>query len=93
MKLAITQVEEISKKILANLKEENLIILKADEELVLSKIVSAFLADLRAEDDLDREVEGLISGHAAEMDSEGADYRKLFNMVKGKLVRERELIL
>jgi len=52
-----------------------------------------FLTDLRAEDTLDREVEEILKGHSGEIDSQRLDYRKMFNIVKGKLARERGIIL
>jgi hypothetical protein len=49
--------------------------------------------DLTAEEELDREVERLLEPHAARMDAEGADYRKMFNLLKQKLARERGIVL
>lgn len=79
--------------VLEGLKEKDLIIFKADEEVVLKKIIEVFLADLRAEDALDREIEELLSSHSEAMDSERVDYRRMFNMIKGKLARERGLVI
>ena len=79
--------------VLEGLKEKDLIIFKADEGVVLKKIIEVFLADLRAEDALDREIEELLSSHSEAMDSERVDYRRMFNMIKGKLARERGLVI
>lgn len=79
--------------VLKRLKEKNLIIFKTGEDEVLERVKEAILADLRAEDALDREVEGILQSHSGELDSSGADYKKMFRMVKGKLARERDLVL
>jgi hypothetical protein len=93
MKLTTTQIETISTKILARLKEKELIIFKIDEETVLKRVIRAITEDLRAEDRLDREVEAILESHSGSLNDDGIDYRKMFNMIKGKLVRERELII
>jgi hypothetical protein len=93
MKLTIEQVEKITSLILEDLKAEKLITFKADETVVLKRMQEILLADLRAEDELDREVEGMINTHSDTIDSERIDYRRMFNMVKHKLARERGIIL
>ncbi|MCK4846771.1 MAG: DUF507 family protein [Deltaproteobacteria bacterium] len=93
MKLTIEQVEKITELILRDLVENKLITLKADEAVILKRMVEIVLKDLRAEDELDREVEGMINTHSDEIDSERIDYRRMFNMVKHKLARERGITL
>jgi hypothetical protein len=93
MKLSKEQAEKITGIILARLKEKDLIVFKADEETVLKKMEDAFIADLKAEDSLDREIEQILSTHAAAIDSQRLDYRKMFNMIKSKLARERGIVL
>ncbi len=93
MKLTATQIETISNLILTRLKEKELILFKVDEAEVLTRVIRAITDDLRAEDRLDREVEEILESHSGSLEEGGIDYRKMFNMVKGKLVRERELII
>lgn len=93
MKLTTTQIEIISTKIIARLKEKELIIFKEDEATVLKRVIRAITEDLRAEDQLDREVEAILESHSGSLKDDGIDYRKMFSMIKGKLVRERELII
>ncbi len=93
MKLSKEQVEKIAFLILDNLKKKGLIEIKTDEEKVLKKIVDVFLQDLRREDELDREVERILNAHADMIDTHRADYRKMFNMVKNKLAKERGIVL
>ena len=93
MKLTTEQVEKITKLVLEDLKAKKLITLKADETVVLKRMEEILFADLRAEDELDREVEGMIKTHTETIDSERIDYRRMFNMVKHKLARERGIIL
>ncbi|MCC6502811.1 MAG: DUF507 family protein [Deltaproteobacteria bacterium] len=93
MKLTKEQVEKIMRTVIEKLKEKELVEMKSSEAKILERMTEAFLADLRAEDSLDREVEEILKGHSGEIDSQRLDYRKMFNIVKGKLARERGIIL
>ncbi len=93
MRLTKEQVDKVSGLILTRLKDNGLVVFKSDEHSVIEKIRDSILADLRAEDDLDREVEGILKNHAGAIDEQKADYRRMFTMVKTKLARERGITL
>lgn len=93
MRLSKDHIDKISSLILKNLKEKGLAIFKEAEENVLKKIREVITNNLREEDELDREVEKILEAHSREMKSQGVDYRKMFNMVKNKLARERKFVL
>ncbi len=85
--------DKISGKILETLKAKELLVFKVDESTVLSRIQETFLKDIQAEDDLDREVENILKSHTSEIDSGQVDYRRMFNLIKSKLVRERGMVI
>lgn len=91
MKLSKEQVEKISALVMERLKDKDLVVFKAAEPKVLERVNEIILANLRAEDSLDKEVEEILKSHSVE--GQKIDYRKMFNMVKGKLARERGIIL
>lgn len=93
MKLSREQVEKLARVSLDRLKEKELIEFKADERKVFERMVDIFLADLKKEDDLDKEVEALLKTHSGALDSQRVDYRKMFSMIKNKLARERGIVL
>ncbi len=93
MRLTMEQIEKVSSLIFERLKEKNLVIFKSPEQEVLKKIHDAILADLRAEDALDREVEEILKTHTGAIDTQRLDYRKMFSMVKAKLAKEREIVI
>ncbi len=93
MRLTNEQVEHISARVLKALTDKELLVFKADEAQVLAKMQEAFLGDLHAEDELDREVEAIIKNHTGEMESGQVDYRRMFGLIKSKLAREREIVL
>ena len=93
MRLSKEQVEKISMIILDNLKTKGLIVFKSPEDVVLNRIIEIFSGDLKAEDNLDREVEEILKGHAKEIEAGRMDYRKMFSLIKGKLVKERGIVI
>lgn len=93
MRLSEEQVEKITALVLKSLKDKNLITVKADEKTVTDRMAEEFLKDLRAEEELNREVEKIMESHSDEIDTNRLDYRKMFSMIKNKLIKERELII
>lgn len=93
MRLSKEQIEKISRIILDNLKAKGLVVFKASEDAVYHRMVEIFLKDMKAEDELDREVEEILKGHAREIEAGRMDYRKMFNLTKGKLAKERGIVI
>ncbi|MBI3399059.1 MAG: DUF507 family protein [Deltaproteobacteria bacterium] len=93
MRLSKEQIEKISRIVLDNLKAKGLIVFKAPEDAVFRRMVEIFLKDIKAEDDLDREVEEILKGHAREIEAGRMDYRKMFSLTKTKLVKERGIVI
>ncbi len=79
--------------ILEALKAKDLVVLKTDEHKVLERMEAAIIADLRAEEALDREVEQVLQGHSGAIDTQKLDYRKMFSMIKNRLAKERGIVL
>ena len=71
----------------------NLSFFKTEEAVVMKRIPEIFLSDLKAEDEFDREVEKLLKTHSRELEGGEVNYKKMFNMVKSKLAKERDIIL
>lgn len=93
MRLSKEEIEKISKMVLEHLKAKGLIVFKVPEETVLHRMIEIFNKDIKSEDDLDREVEKIIEGHAKELEAGRMDYRKMFHLVKSKLAKERGIVL
>lgn len=93
MRLSKDHIDKISSLILKNLKEKGLAVFKVAEENIPERIKEVITNNLREEDELDREVEKILEAHSREMKNQGVDYRRMFNMVKTKLARERKFVL
>lgn len=93
MRLAKTQIEEISRLILKKLKDTDTVTINAAEGKVLQRIAEIFTKELMVEDELDREVKKFLETYEADFKSGKLEYMKMFNKIKEKLVKEREIII
>lgn len=93
MRIRAEEAAEIVDLVLSGLREGGLVEFKSEEARVRERMREALLEDMRAEDELDREVEALLESHMNEMDGRGVDYRKMFRMLKQRLARERGMVI
>ena len=93
MRLRQEEIDYISWKILQALKEDEVIDIIGDDEPVANKLRQALTENLSVEDQLNREVDDILRNHLKEIQRDSVDYRRMFQMVKTKLARERNLVL
>ncbi len=92
MKLRRGEIEHIAGRIVGQLIEKNL--LDVDEpEAAVAIVIDIITKDLMIEDRLNDEVRQLLEQYSEEVQRGGVEYHRMFNMVKAKLVRERNIIL
>ncbi|MEZ4845670.1 MAG: DUF507 family protein [Bdellovibrionota bacterium] len=91
MRLNEEEIERICHKILASWKEKNLATMK-DEGQAFSFLQATFAKNLQDEDNLNKEVEQLLKKYDAQINA-GMDRRKLFQMIKNQLIKERKLVI
>ena len=93
MKLTPEEVTLIVDKLLHTWKEEHLVTAKVPDTDLRVRLTDIFLHDLRVEDDLNKEIEGLLLKYEREFEKGTLDRRKMFNLIKAQLVKERRLVL
>ena len=93
MRLRQEEIEYISWKILQALKADAVIDIIGDDEPVVNQLRHALTENLSLEDQLNREVDDILRNHLKEIQRDSVDYRRMFQMVKTKLARERNLVL
>jgi hypothetical protein len=93
MRIPKTWVPILSKKIVDNIIAKGLVKPTLSEEKLLAEASEIILEELTVEDRLNEEVRELLKGHTPEIEKGRLDYRRLFELTKQKLVRERNLIL
>jgi hypothetical protein len=93
VRLRQEEIDYISWKILHALKEDEVIDIIGDDEAVAGQLRHALTENLSVEDQLNREVDDILRNHLKEIQRDSVDYRRMFQMVKTKLARERNLVL
>jgi hypothetical protein len=93
MRIPKTWVTLLARKIVDNIISKGLVKPAIPLEKILSETEELLLNELTVEDRLNEEVRGLLKKYAPEIEKGHLDYRKLFDLTKQKLVKERNLIL
>jgi hypothetical protein len=83
----------MAKKIIENLVAREMITPKIPVEKLIEQADAIILAELMLEDRLNNEVRELLKKHETDIERNRMDYRKLFELTKQKLVKERNLVL
>ncbi|HEY5997464.1 MAG TPA: DUF507 family protein [Candidatus Deferrimicrobiaceae bacterium] len=93
MKLKEEHVHKICRTILARWKEKGLIRPKAADDVLFGKMVGEIAKDFQREEALDREVEALLEKHSRELASSQASAHLMFQKIKERLAKERNIVL
>ena len=93
MRIPKTWVPVLAKEIMEELLRKESIELNAPQEQVTSIIEELILEELMVEDRLNDEVREILKKFDSEIEQGRLDYRRLFDMTKHKLVKERDIIL
>lgn len=93
MRVPKTWLPSMSKRVLDVLLTEELIDAGIDKAKVLEAIEGIIAEELSVEDRLNDEVRGILRKFEPEIEKGRLDYRKLFEITKQKLVKERNLVL
>jgi hypothetical protein len=93
MKLTQEEIHRIVKRLAKEWKGQQLIYPKTTDHLLVEKLNEIFIKELRIEDDLNKEVEQLLEKYEKQFQSGALDRRKMYNMVKAQLVKERKIVL
>lgn len=93
MRIPKSWVPYIAENIVENLLKKDLIEPLVSKEELLSEAEKLILDELMVEDRLNEEVREILKKYEAEIEKSKLDYRKLFEMTKQKLVKQRNLVL
>jgi hypothetical protein len=93
MRLPKEMIKHIADAIAANLESKGLAEYEVPKDAMSAKIVDVITADMLAEEKLNKDVEKLLAAHEEEIARENMDYRKVFELTKKKLAKERGVVL
>jgi uncharacterized protein len=93
MRVPKTWVPFLAKKVVDGLTLKNLVKPAVPMEKLLAGAEEIILEELTIEDRLNEEVRDILKSHSEEIEKGRMDYRRLFELTKQKLVKERNLVL
>lgn len=93
MRIPKSWVPVIAKKIVANISRKNLAQFKWTSEAITEEVENIMMDELSVEDRLNDEVRELLRKYETQIERGRVDYRKIFEMTKTKLIKERNIII
>jgi hypothetical protein len=83
----------LAREIIDELLRKDQIELKSSRNQVLALVEELILEELMVEDRLNQEVREMLKQYDAEIEKGRLDFRRLFDMTKKKIVKDRNIIL
>ncbi|BCB97082.1 hypothetical protein JZK55_20040 [Dissulfurispira thermophila] len=93
MRIPKSWVPSIARRIIDNLLKKELIETAIPVNTLVEETEKLLIDELMVEDRLNEEVRHLLRKYESEIEKGRLDYRKLFDMTKQKLVKERNIVL
>lgn len=93
MRIPKSWVPILAKKMADNITAKKLVRLTVTMDKFIANVEEIITEELTVEDRLNEEVRGLLKKHESDIERGRMDYRKLFELTKQKLVKERNLVL
>lgn len=93
MRIPKSWIPYIASNIIENLLKKELIESTVSKEQLIEEAERLILDELMVEDRLNEEVRELLKKYESEIEKGKLDYRKLFEMTKQKLIKQRNLVL
>jgi len=86
-------VRRLCAAILARWKAKGLIHPKASDDALLSRMTAEIHMDIQREAELDRDADAMLQKHLGKIEATQANSRILFQKIKERLARERDIVL
>jgi hypothetical protein len=93
MRIPKSWVPEMAKRVVDNLFKEELIVQDVDPGELAREVESILTEELAVEDRINDEVREILKKFEREFASGKADYRKMFELTKKQLVKDRGVII
>lgn len=93
MRLSKELIRQIAESIANNLNSKGLARLAVPRHVLAERIGEIITRDMQAEDQLNRDVEKVLASYESEISKGQMDYRKVFELTKQKLAKDRKMVL
>ncbi len=93
MRLRREVIDRLARAIARELVHYGYVETEMTEDDLRHQLAEVITDDLRVEDVLNQEVRDILAEYESEMDRRNVEFSRMFDLVKRRLVRERNLIL
>ena len=93
MRVPKSWVPILARKVAENLTSREVVRITVPMDKFIAKTEEIIMEELMLEDRLNDEVRELLKKHSTDIERGRMDYRRLFELTKQKLVKERNLVL
>lgn len=93
MRVPKSWVPILARKVAENLTSRKVVKITVPVDKFIAKMEEIIMEELMVEDRLNDEVRDLLKKHSTDIERGRMDYRRLFELTKHKLVKERNLVL
>ena len=93
MRVPKSWVPILARKVAENLASREVVRITVPMDKFIAKTEEIIMEELTLEDRLNDEVRELLKKHSTDIERGRMDYRRLFELTKQKLVKERNLVL
>ena len=93
MRLSKELIQHIATALANNLESKEMVKYETTKTAIVQKINDMITANMLEEDKLNKDVEKMLAAHEAEISRGNMDYRKVFELTKQKLAKDRGFVL
>ncbi len=93
MRLSKELIQHIANAVAANLETRGFAKYSAASAAIAAKIADVITRNMQEEDKLNKDVEKLLAAHEDEIAKGQMDYRKVFELTRQKLAKDRGFVL
>jgi len=93
MRLTEPEIQRIIEKLVAEWKSSQIVRFEIPELKLKERLAKIFIQELKVDDDLNKEVDKILQQYEKQFESGALDRRKMFQMVKNQLAKERRIVL
>jgi hypothetical protein len=93
MRLSKDLIQHLAGAIASNVESRGLVKYDVPKATIVERINAVITTNMLDEDKLNKDVEKILAAHEEEIMKGNMDYRKVFELTKQKLARERGIVL
>ena len=93
MKISSEKTKYLCQKVFDELKSKGILVLKADEQVIIKRMIDEMEKNFKEEDAIDAEAKKMLVQYQSQISDAGMNQSKLFNMLKKEIAKKKGFIL